>query len=86
MIVIETQTKGVSSCAVLILCILFFFSVCTCVEMSVVLSCYVLRYHYITELAGGMLGGGRVADSAHVRCQCGNQVDHRWWNMSECVT
>lgn len=35
---------------------------------------------------GRELGGGRVADSAHVRCQCGNQVDHGWWNMGECVT
>lgn len=63
----------------------FFFCACTCVEMSVVLSCYVLRYHYITEF--GWAGGGEagVADSAHVRCQCGNQVDHRWWNMSDCV-
>lgn len=47
-----------------------------CVEMSVVLSCCVLRYHYITGRVGS--GEGWGANRAHVRCQRGNQVDHGW--------
>lgn len=43
------------------------FSACTCIEISVVLSYYVLRCHYIIELAveteGSEREGGTGADS-----------------------
>lgn len=42
---------------------MFLLSVCSCVEISVVLSYYVLRFHYIIELARGGWGRGRGADS-----------------------
>lgn len=38
-------------CACDAVCV-FVFPVCTCIEISVVLSYYVLRCHYIIELAG----------------------------------
>lgn len=51
----------------------FCFSACACVEISVVLSYYVLRCHYIIELAVVGVGGG--GQSINVRCQQGIQVD-----------
>lgn len=56
-----------------ILCV-FCFSACACVAISVVLSYYVLRCHYIIELAAEReMGGG--GQRVNVRCQQGIQVD-----------
>lgn len=57
-------------CACDAVCV-FVFPVCTCIEISVVLSYYVLRCHYIIELAGerewGVGAVGCARQTAHGR-------------------
>lgn len=54
-------------CACDAVCV-FVFPVCTCIEISVVLSYYVLRCHYIIELAGeSERGAGAVGCAGRSR-------------------